>query len=78
MVVMGARICPVGVEGTLYALLMSITNIGGVVGEEWGSLLTTMFGISADNFTNLWKLMLVCHLFDLVPLFSIRLVQTED
>lgn len=75
MVVMGARICPVGVEGTLYALLMSITNIGGVVGQEWGSLLTTMFGISADNFTNLWKLMLVCHLFDLVPMFSLRLVR---
>jgi folate/biopterin transporter len=78
MVVMGARICPVGVEGTLYALLMSITNIGGVVGEEWGSLLTTMFGISSDNFTNFWKLMLVCHLFDLVPLFSLRLVHQDD
>ena len=78
MVVMGARICPVGVEGTLYALLMSITNIGGVVGEEWGSLLTTMFGISADNFSNLWKLMLVCHLFDLVPIFSLRLVHQEN
>lgn len=78
MVVMGARICPVGVEGTLYALLMSITNIGGVVGEEWGSLLTTMFGISSDNFTNLWKLMLVCHLFDLVPMFSLRLVRQDD
>jgi hypothetical protein len=74
MVVLGARLCPVGVEGTLYALLMSITNIGGVVSEEWGSLLTTMFGVSSTNFSNLWKLMLLCHFFDLIPLLSLRLV----
>ena len=74
MVVLGARICPVGVEGTLYALLMSITNIGGVVSSEWGSLLTTMFGVSSTNFNNLWKLMLVCHAFDIIPLFMLRLV----
>ena len=75
MVVLGARLCPVGVEGTLYALLMSITNIGGVVSEEWGSLLTTMFGVSSTDFSNLWKLMLLCHFFDLIPLFSINLVR---
>ena len=75
MVVLGARVCPVGVEGTLYALLMSITNIGGVVSSEWGSLLTSMFGITGTNFTNLWKLMLVCHAFDLIPLLGLRLLQ---
>jgi folate/biopterin transporter len=75
MVVLGARLCPVGVEGTLYALLMSITNIGGVVSAEWGSLLTTMFGVSSNNFSNLWKLMLLCHCFDLRPLFSLKLVR---
>ena len=76
MVVLGARLCPVGVEGTLYALLMSVTNIGGVVSSEWGSLLTSMFGVTGTNFVNLWKLMLVCHAFDLIPLFALRLIAT--
>ena len=75
MVVLGARVCPVGVEGTLYALLMSITNIGGVVSSEWGSLLTSMFGVSSSNFSNLWKLMLVCHAFDLIPLLGLGLLR---
>ena len=75
MVVLGARVCPVGVEGTLYALLMSISNIGGVVSSEWGSLLTNMFGVTSTNFSALWKLMLVCHLFDLIPIASVRLVR---
>lgn len=75
MVVLGARLCPPGVEGSLYALLMSITNIGGVVSEEWGSLLTNMFGVTASNFANLWKLMLVCHFLDLIPIASLRLLR---
>jgi folate/biopterin transporter len=75
MVVLGARLCPPGVEGSLYALLMSITNIGGVVAEEWGSLLTNMFGVTGDNFSNLWKLMLLCHAFDLIPFTGLRLIR---
>lgn len=78
MVVLGARLCPPGVEGSLYALLMSITNIGGVVSGEWGSLLTNMFGVTADNFTNLWKLMLLCHALDLIPIASLRLLQSQE
>jgi len=75
MVVLGARVCPVGVEGTLYALLMSISNIAGVVSSEWGSLLTKMFGVTAVDFSALWKLMLVCHALDLIPILSVRLVR---
>lgn len=75
MVVLGARLCPVGVEGTLYALLMSITNFGGVISSEWGSLLTEMFGVTSTNFDNLWKLLLVCNMFDLIPIASLRLVR---
>ena len=78
MVVLGARLCPPGVEGSLYALLMSITNIGGVVSEEWGSLLTNMFGITGNNFSNLWKLMLVCHAFDLIPFLGLKLLKTPE
>jgi len=75
MVVLGARVCPVGVEATLYALLMSITNFGGVISSEWGSLLTNMFGVTATNFVNLWKLLLLCNAFDIIPLLSLRLIK---
>ena len=75
MVVLGARLCPVGIEGTLYALLMSISNIGGVVSSEWGSLLTNMFGVTGTQFDNLWKLMLLCHALDLIPIASLGLLR---
>lgn len=75
MVVLGARVCPVGVEGTLYALLMSITNFGGVISSEWGSLFTNMFGVTSTDFTNLWKLVLLCNMCDLIPIASLRLLR---
>lgn len=78
MVVLGAQLCPIGVEGSLYALLMSITNIGGVVSEEWGSLLTSMFGITGTNFVNLWKLILLCNAFDLLPMMGLGLLKTAN
>ncbi|CAN0060412.1 unnamed protein product [Heterosigma akashiwo] len=34
--VLAARICPPGVEGTLFAALMSVFNGGSVVGSEIG------------------------------------------
>lgn len=70
--------CPVGVEGTLYALLMSITNLGGVVGSEMGSMLSQMFGITATNFSNLWKLMVICHICDLIPLSCLCLLPRNE
>ena len=34
VLVLAARLCPPGVEATLYAALMSLSNAGGGVGEE--------------------------------------------
>lgn len=78
MVVLGAKLCPKGVEGTTYALLMSITNLGGIVGSELGSMLAGVFGITASNFTSLWKLMLLCHICDLIPLSCLSLLQRNE
>jgi BT1 family len=51
--VLAARLCPPGVEGTLFALLMSIFNGGGVVGSELGAMLTKAVGVTDTNFENL-------------------------
>ena len=75
MVVLGARLCPEGVEATLYALLMSITNLGGVISSEWGSLFTSMFGVTSTNFEHLWKLVLLCNMFDIIPICCLRLLK---
>jgi len=45
--------------GTLYALLMSTLNVGGVVSDNLGGLLTWAIGVTATDFSRLWILVLV-------------------
>ena len=62
LLVLAAALCPPGVEGTLFATLMSIFNGGGVVGSELGAGLTSLFGVSESDFANLGPLVLFCNL----------------
>jgi hypothetical protein len=49
ILVLAARLCPEGVEATLFATLMSILNGGGSVGVALGSALTASLGVTADK-----------------------------
>ena len=74
-VVLAAKICPEGVEGSLYATLMSISNFAGVISSEWGSLFANMYGVNHNHFNNFWKLIVLCNIIDLFPIASVRLVK---
>lgn len=66
--VLAAQMCPPGIEGTLFAALMSIYNASGTVSNELGALVTKLLGVSETNFDNLWLLVLICNFSSLLPL----------
>ena len=67
--VLAARLCPAGVEGTLFATLMSLYNAAGTLGSEVGAALTAALGVGTDgNFENLALLVVLCQLSSLLPL----------
>ncbi|HTL88401.1 MAG TPA: folate/biopterin family MFS transporter, partial [Leptolyngbya sp.] len=68
VLVLAARLCPPGVEATLFALLMSVVNVSGLVSYEFGALLTHWLGVTDTNFDNLWILVLIANLSTLLPL----------
>lgn len=68
VLVLAAKLCPEGVEATLFATLMSICNGGGVVGGLMGAGLTQLFGVTRDSFENLAPLIILCNLSSLLPL----------
>lgn len=74
-VILAAKICPKGVEGSLYATLMSISNLAGVLSSEWGSTFATMYGVNRHHFDNFWKLIVLCNLLDLIPIASVVLIK---
>jgi folate/biopterin transporter len=68
VLVLSARLCPKGVEATLFALLMSIWNLSGLLSHELGALLTSWLGVTETNFDRLWLLVIITNLSTLLPL----------
>ncbi|GBF96737.1 folate-biopterin transporter chloroplastic [Raphidocelis subcapitata] len=67
VLVLAARLCPEGVEATLFATLMSILNGGAFVGSALGAGLTAAFGVTSSDFSHLFGLTLVCVASTLLP-----------
>ncbi|QDZ19228.1 folate/biopterin transporter [Chloropicon primus] len=77
LLVLAAQICPEGVEATLFATLMSILNSGSFIGTSLGASLTQLFGVTSENFDNMFSLVSTCLLLQLVPLMFLKLVPDD-
>ncbi|KAK1283415.1 putative folate-biopterin transporter 4 [Acorus calamus] len=51
--ILSGRLCPPGIEGTLFALFMSINNLGNTLGSFLGAALASALNISAESFENI-------------------------
>jgi len=78
ILVLAARLCPPGVEATLFATLMSISNGGGVAGGVLGAGLTELLGVTSHNFDNLAYLLVLCNASSLLPLPFLHLLPSES
>ncbi len=68
VLVLSARLCPKGIEATMFALLMSIVNLSSLLSHELGALLTYWLGVNETNFDRLWLLVTISNLSTLLPL----------
>ena len=78
VLVLAARLCPPGVEATLFALIMSVSNLAGLLSHEAGALLTHWLGITETNFDRLWLLVLIANLSSLFPLIFLGWLPVAD
>lgn len=78
VLVLAARLCPQGMEATLFATLMSISNGGSVAGGLLGAVLTKLLGVTKDSFDNLAFLIIICSLSSLLPLPLLGLLPKEN
>jgi folate/biopterin transporter len=77
ILVLATKLCPPGVEAMLYATLMSINNLSGIVAGLLGSVLTRFVGITEHNFSNLPLLIIITNLTGLLPLAFLNLLPKE-
>jgi folate/biopterin transporter len=68
VLVLAARLCPKGIEATLFALVMSAINVSALISYQLGAGLTYILGVTEENFSNLWLLVLISNLSSLLPL----------
>ena len=74
VLVLAARLCPPGVEATLFATLMSVLNGGAFVGSALGAGMTRAAGVTASEFGNLAALVAACTALGLAPLPLLRML----
>jgi folate/biopterin transporter len=67
VLVLAARLCPPGVEATLFALLMSVTNLAALLSYEFGAVMMHWLGVTETNFDRLWLLVVITNLSTLLP-----------
>lgn len=78
ILVLSARLCPKGVEATMFALLMSIWNLAGLLSHELGAILTQWLGVTETNFANMWLLVTITNLTTLLPLIFVKWLPAGD
>lgn len=78
VLVLAARLCPPGVEATLFALLMSVSNLAAMVSYEFGAIIMHWLGITETNFESLWLLVIITNLSTLLPLPFINWLPSSD
>lgn len=76
--VLSSKLCPCGIEGTFFALLMSIENIGYLSASWGGGLLLHLLGVTRTQFGNLWLAILIRNILRISPLCLLFLVPGGD
>lgn len=65
-------ICPAGFEGSLFASIMSIFNLAGILSNELSAVLMDRLDIADHNFNNLSLYVAICATSSLLPLMLAR------
>lgn len=78
LLVLSSKLCPTGIEGTFFALLMSIDNVGLLSSSWGGGLLLHVLKVTRTQFENLWLAIWIRNILRLSPLCLLFLVPRGD
>lgn len=78
LLVLSSKLCPAGIEGTFFALLMSIDHVGMLTSSWIGGLLLHILNITRTQFDNLWMAILIRSFLRILPVGLLFLVPASD
>lgn len=68
------RLCPKDLEGTTYGLFTSIFNFGYYLATVIASILLLIFGVTSNNYSHLWAVIMIQACYGLIILVSLSLI----
>lgn len=78
LLVLSSKLCPSGIAGTFFALLMSIDNVG-ILSASWGGgFLLHILEVTRTKFDGLWLAILIRNLLRISPLCLLYLIPRGD
>ena len=78
MIVLSTRLCPLGIEGTFFALLMCIDSFGSLSSKWGGGVVLHLFHVTRNDFKNLWLVVLIRNILRIATLGLIFLIPNAD
>ncbi|KAI6692328.1 hypothetical protein NL676_020038 [Syzygium grande] len=78
MIVLSTKLCPLGIEGMFFALLMCIDSLGFLSSKMGGGLVLRLMHVTRTDFRNLWLALLIRNVLRLATLGLIFLVPTAE
>ncbi|CAJ1964211.1 unnamed protein product [Sphenostylis stenocarpa] len=75
--ILSGQLCPPGIEGTLFALFMSINNFGSTLGSFVGAGLASVLNIDSGSFDNLLLGIILHALCNFIPVVFLFLIPKE-
>ncbi|KAI3453998.1 hypothetical protein Pfo_010661 [Paulownia fortunei] len=78
MMVLSSQLCPLGIEGTFFALLMCIDSLGALTSKWGGGMVLHLLHVTRTDFKNLWLTVLIRNILRLSTLALIFLVPNAD
>lgn len=78
LLVLSSKLCPSGIEGTFFALLMSIDHVGMLTSTWAGGFVLHILHVTRSEFDNLWLAVIIRNLLRLTPIFLLFLVPKTD
>ncbi|XP_010532070.1 PREDICTED: probable folate-biopterin transporter 3 [Tarenaya hassleriana] len=78
LLVLSSKLCPSGMEGTFFALLMSIDHVGHFISSWGGGILLHGLKVTRTEFDNLWLAIVIRSLLRLIPIGLVFLIPNSD
>ncbi|KAK4422372.1 putative folate-biopterin transporter 6 [Sesamum alatum] len=78
MIVLSSQLCPLGIEGTFFALLMCIDSLGSLTSKWGGGIVLHLLHVTRTDFKNLWLSVLIRNILRISTLGLVFLVPNAD